>query len=216
MRAPGGFIRLAGESMDRFKDSPDPLILLYSGAMRMRSIAVGFRYAVIVFLGVLSVGLPGADGLSAQEESRIRIGVSAGGIGLVGLSVEYQWEEVALDLNLATFTFSDISVSVTARRYFGAGDLRPFVGLGLWSAKGPSDDAPRDGIALLALAPIGADWQLLDDHALGTSINVNRGLWIRRSDPLDETPIGTRLIPLPAFYYRATADHRTPEIPPGG
>jgi len=79
------------------------------------------------------------------------------------------------------------------------------VGLGLWSAVGRPEEDPRDGIALLAVAPIGADWRVLDDHALGAAINVNRGLWIRRSDPQDETPIGKRLIPLPGFYYRFTA-----------
>jgi hypothetical protein len=142
---------------------------------------------------------------AARGQSRnpeFRVGISAGGIGLWGVLFEYRWGNTGLDLNVATFAFRDISVSVAAKRYFGGGDLRPFVGLGLWGVGGRPEDDPRNGLALLAIAPIGADWSLLDDHALGASLNINEGLWVRRSDPLDPNPISHRPIPLPGFYYR--------------
>ena len=173
--------------------------------MTTRTAPLVSRAATLVVLLILALPFTVPDRVSAQERGTLRVGLTTGGIGLWGLAVEYQFDEVALDLNVATFSFHDVNVSLTAKHYFGAGDLRPFVGLGLWGAVGRPEEDPRDGIALLALAPIGADWQALDDHALGAAINVNRGLWIRRSDPQDDTPIGTRLIPLPAFYYRYTA-----------
>jgi len=173
--------------------------------MSTRTAPPFFRAATVAVLLILAFPFVRPDRVSAQERGTLRVGLTSGGIGLWGIAVEYQFDDVALDLNVATFSFDDLNISLTAKHYFGEGDLRPFVGLGLWGAVGRPEEDPRDGIALLALAPIGADWQALDDHALGAAINVNRGLWIRRSDPQDETPIGTRLIPLPAFYYRYTA-----------
>lgn len=137
-----------------------------------------------------------------NSEPRFRVGISAGGIGLWGVLLEYRWGNTGLDINLATFAFRDISVSAVAKRYFGGGDLRPFLGLGLWGVSGRPPEDPRNGLALLAIAPIGADWSVLDHHALGAALNINEGLWVRRSDPLDTAPISHRPIPLPAFYYR--------------
>ena len=58
-----------------------------------------------------------------------------------------------------------------------------FVGLGLWGVRGRPEEDPRNALALLAIAPVGADWSAFSDHALGASININEGLWVRRSDP---------------------------------
>ena len=63
-------------------------------------------------------------------------------------------------------------------------------------------DAAHARLALLARAPVGVEWNVDADHHLGTSIALNRALWIQRKDPLDETPPSDRLIPLPGFYYR--------------
>ena len=53
-------------------------------------------------------------------------------------------------------------------------------------------------------APIGVDWSVADQHAAGLIMNVNRGLWVKRSDPGDDLPLNRRLVPLPEVYYRFT------------
>jgi hypothetical protein len=162
------------------------------------------RSWALVALAAATVVAP-PEAVQGQTQPEFRVGISAGGIGLWGVLLEYRWGSTALDVNVATFAFKDVSVSVVAKQYFGGGDLRPFVGLGLWGVSGRPEEDPRNGLALLAIAPIGADWSVLDDHALGASININEGLWVRRSDPLDPMPISHRPIPLPGFYYRYAA-----------
>lgn len=189
--------------MGLLKHSPPRFILLYSGAMKTtRPHRCLCRLGALFALAALAVCVFPNPTRAQNGDPEFRIGISAGGIGLWGVLFEYRWGNTGLDVNVATFSFHDISVSVAAKRYFGGGDLRPFVGLGLWGVSGRPQDDPRNGLALLAIVPIGADWSVLDDHALGAALNINEGLWVRRSDPLDLTPISHRPIPLPAFYYR--------------
>jgi hypothetical protein len=164
------------------------------------------RFWGLAVLAAVSLALlpGGANGQTSDPE--FRIGISAGGVGLWGVLFEYRWNDTALDVNVSTFSFKDLSVSVAAKRYFGGGDLRPFLGIGLWGVSGRPEEDPRNGFALLAIAPIGADWSVLDNHALGATLNLNEGLWVRRSDPTDPTPISHRIIPLPGFYYRYTVE----------
>ncbi len=76
-----------------------------------------------------------ASPLTAQtpaDDMRLRIGVTALGVGSLGASVEFLWGSTSIDINLATVTFKEVSLAVTGKQYFGSGDLRPFVGVGLW------------------------------------------------------------------------------------
>ena len=155
-------------------------------------------------LGSPLIGLPGSP-LAAQsaDDVRVRIGVTAGGIGSIGASVEFLWGSRSIDVNLATFEFRDASLAVTAKQYFGGGDLRPFVGAGFWGIAGSTgEEGEQVGKALLFRVPIGADWNLTRRHHLGGGVAVNEGLWIDRADPEDDTPISRRPVPLPGFYYR--------------
>ena len=146
----------------------------------------------------------GAQSSSTEDGMEFRLGVTAGGIGLVGLTLEFRWGDRSIDANLATFSFKDVSVAVTGKQYFGGGDLQPFLGIGLWSVTAfPEDPTQRTGKTLLLRIPLGADWNLAGGHSLGASLALNEGLWIQRGDPQDDTPISHRPIPLPGFYYRA-------------
>jgi len=49
---------------------------------------------------------------------------------------------------------------------------------------------------------VGVDWMMFEDHALGAALNINRALWVRRTDPEDDLPLEGRLVPLPGLYYR--------------
>ena len=169
------------------------------------------RLLLFAALGLLAFGVmafapshAGAQPSSGNDDMEFRIGVTAGGIGLVGLTFEFRWGDRSIDANLATFGFTDVSLAVTGKQYFGGGDLQPFLGIGLWSVTAfPEDPTQRTGKTLLLRIPVGADWNLFEDHSLGASLALNEGLWIQRADPLDDTPIGHRPIPLPGFYYRA-------------
>ena len=190
------------------------MILLYSGAMtfrRARAAPTGPSHIGRHALGLalsLSSPLAGflASPLSAQaaaEDMKIRIGVTAGGIGSIGASVEFLWGSRSVDVNLATFTFSDVGVAVTAKQYFGGGDMRPFVGVGLWGASGSTgEEGDQAGKALILRVPVGGDWNFTGRHHLGGSLAVNEGLWVDRADPEDDRPVSRRPVPLPGFYYR--------------
>lgn len=133
--------------------------------------------------------------------SAVRVGVGVGGISTVGLTLEYVREHTALELTVGTWSFRDLSVSVVGKQYLGAGDLLPFVGAGLWlvAARPPGE---RMGVAAVLQAPVGVDWQAAEGSYVGMTLNVNRALAVRRTDPQDTLPVNRRLVPLPGVYYR--------------
>jgi len=156
-------------------------------------------------LAALALGLSAtAWPLAAQgtgSGSGVRLGVTFGGVSTFGLNVELVREHRALDFTLGTWAFRDVSLSVVAKEYFGAGDLLPFVGAGVWlvAAWPPGE---RTGLAAIFQAPVGVDWQAADGSYVGMSLNVNRALAVRRPDPADDLPLNRRLVPLPGVYYR--------------
>ena len=182
--APGGIrTRTAGEGPDGFARGVALLYVLFSS-----------------LAGLL------ASPLAAQapaDDMQLRIGVTAAGIGSIGASVEFLWGSRSIDMNLATFSFSEVSLAVTGKQYFGRGDMRPFVGVGLWGIAGSTgQDGEQTGKALILRVPVGGDWNFTGSQNLGGSLAVNEGLWIDRADPEDDTPVSRRPVPLPGFFYR--------------
>lgn len=159
----------------------------------------------LAVLAVLAAALAASAAPAAAQGtgsgSAVRLGVAFGGISTVGVTLEYVREHRALELTVGTWSFRDLSVSVVGKEYFGAGDLLPFVGGGLWMvvARPPAE---RTGVAAVLQAPVGVDWQAADGSYVGMTLNVNRALGVRRTDPADELPLNRRLIPLPGIYYR--------------
>jgi hypothetical protein len=155
---------------------------------------------------VLALGIPmeaGATAVSRSGPDDVRVGISFGGISFIGFILEYRWGNRSAELNVGTWSFRDLSVSVVGKQYFGPGDFRPFAGLGLWTVFNPRHGrGEQAGAALVARAPVGVDWNLDAAHYVGASLSLNRALLIRRKDPRDDTPPSERLIPLPGFYYR--------------
>lgn len=140
--------------------------------------------------------------LLAQGPEELRIGLSFGGISLAGFITEYRWGDRSVEINIGTWSFRDLSLSLVGKQYFGPGDFRPFAGLGFWAVFSPAHAAgERDGIAVLARAPVGVEWNADASHHFGTHLSLNRALWIRRRDPMDTTPPTDHLVPLPGFYY---------------
>ena len=137
----------------------------------------------------------------ADDPPVYRYGLTLGGTALISLVFEYESNNRAVEFALGTFSGRDLSLAVTGKQYLGGGDLRGFAGVGFWGVAGfPADQ--RTGFALIARAPIGVDWHALERHAAGFELNLNRALAMRRPDPVDERPPRTRIVPLPAFYYR--------------
>ena len=101
---------------------------------------------------------------------------------------------------MTTFSFHDVSVSVVGKQYFGTSGLRPVVGVGLWYLTGRSPEGT--GAALVARFPIGGGWRLAGGHNLTLEMNVARGLWVRRHEPSDDSPISSHFIPLLGMAYR--------------
>jgi len=133
----------------------------------------------------------------------VRFGLSFGGTSTVALDVEFYRDGRSLDLALGTWSFRALSFSAVAKQYFGGRAARPVVGLGLWIVGArTASTGERTGVALVLRAPVGLDWEFADQHAVGPFINLNRGLWVRRSNPDDDAPMVKRLVPLPQLYYR--------------
>lgn len=152
--------------------------------------------AAVASLAPLQAQAPGAG-------SGVRLGATFGGISTVGVVVEYFDDASSVELNVGTWSFKDLSASLTVKQYFGRSALRPFVGAGLWLvAADPPADGERLGLATVLTFPIGADWRFAGRHYTGLTLNVNRALWVRRTDPDDDLPLNDRLVPLPGIYYR--------------
>lgn len=161
------------------------------------------RLRAAAALGVAA--LLAAPPISAQGSdagSGWRAGVSIGGISTVGLTFEAFRDSRSIEVTLGTFGFRDLGVAVSGKQYIGGRAARPYVGLGLWAILASND--PRNGLGLIARAPIGLDWNVQGRHAVGAEIGVNRALTVRRPDPEDERPLNGRLVPLPGIYYRYT------------
>jgi hypothetical protein len=157
--------------------------------------------AVVAVLTALAGSAPCLAAQGTGTGSAVRVGIGFGGISTVGLTVEYVHEHSALELTVGTWSFRDLSVSVVGKQYLGAGDLLPFVGGGLWLvAARPSGE--RTGVAAVLQVPVGVDWQAADESYVGMTLNVNRALAVRRTDPDDEAPLNRRPVPLPGVYYR--------------
>ncbi len=162
------------------------------------------RFAAALALILTCVGPSPARGQTPGPDAGdgVRFGISVGGISTIGVSVEFFRDSRSLDLTVGTWRFRDVSLSAVARQYLGAGAARPVVGLGLWTVAAKPARDERLGWSLVVRAPIGVDWELSDPHAVGFFLNVNRGLWVRRSDPEDTAPLNRRLVPLPEVYWR--------------
>lgn len=142
-----------------------------------------------------------AQGSGADEG--VRVGVTFGGISTVGFVVEYFDGARSLELGVGTWSFRDLSASLVVKEYFGTGALRPFLGAGLWLVgAAPVREGEQIGLAAILHAPIGVDWRAVSDHYVGGSLDINRALWVRRTDPEDDFPLNRRLVPLPGVYYR--------------
>ncbi len=140
---------------------------------------------------------------SPADDMRVRIGVTAGGIGSIGASVEFLWGSRSIDVNLATLTFKEVSLAVTGKQYFGRGDLRPFLGVGLLGIAGSTGlEGEQTGKVLILRLPVEGDWNFTGRHHFGGSLAVNSGLWIDRADPDDDSPVERRPVPFPGLYYR--------------
>lgn len=179
---------------------------LYLARMRTRLRPPSRTAPLLSALALLPVLLVPVRGAAQFEQEGVRFGVTLGATGFVGLSFEFFDESRAIDLTVGTLGFQDVSVSVTAKELLGASSFRPSIGLGLWMMFGwdrsSNPDATRNGVTVLARAPIGFDWRLDGEHYLTADISLNRALWIRRMDPSDDRPPNPRLVPFPGLAYR--------------
>ena len=174
----------------------------HGGPSRIGRHAPGLALLFALFAAVAGLCASRLAAQSTVDEPRLRIGITTGGIGTIGASVELLWGSRGLEVNLGTLSFSDVSLAVTGRQYFGGGDFRPFVGVGLWGVIGSTgQEGEQTGKALILRLPVGGDWNFTGRHRFGGSLAVNEALWIDRADPEDDTPVSRRPVPLPGLYY---------------
>jgi hypothetical protein len=158
------------------------------------------RPVLPLLLGCACLGLSATAG-GAQEARTLRFGISAGGVSTLGLVLEYVDGHGSTDFTVGTWSFHDLSVSLVRRQYFGVSALRPVLGFGVWAILA-TPEGERPGMALVLRAPVGMDWHIDGNHYLTMDLNINQGVWVRRTDPEDDTPMNRRLVPLPGISYR--------------
>ncbi len=163
--------------------------------LRLRTFrgAAGAGLAALLLLADPASGAP-------HDPDGFRVGMTLGGISFVGVTLEYGWGDRSLDLTVGTWALRDVSVSLVAKQYLGPDGLRPYFGAGLWGVAAFPDEGP--GAVLVLRAPVGVEAEIGGEHFIGGAMNINRGLWVRRSRPDDETPLNRRLVPLPGLHYR--------------
>lgn len=159
---------------------------------------------------LLAAALASPAAATAQTPDGVRIGVTLGGTGFLGLSVElFDEGGRAVEMSVGTWNFRDVTASVVGKALLGPSDFRPVMGAGLWlvaARPDPEDpEATRTGLTLLARAPVGFDWAVGGGHYVGMDVNVIRPLWIRRTDPSDDRPPKGRIVPFPGIAYRFDA-----------
>ena len=132
--------------------------------------------------------------------AQYRFGISLGGASTVALVVEHRWAHQGLEVQVGTWQFRDLSLSVTARQYVGSYKVEPFVGVGLWGIVARAEEGT--GYGLIARIPTGLNWDIGSRHAVSMNIYLNRALALKRPDPEDRRPPRTMLIPLPELSYR--------------
>lgn len=157
---------------------------------------------VIALATALTVLTCAPVGVEAQTSDRgeLRLGVSVGGTGFLGLITEYRRSNWGGELILGTITFRQIAVAVSAKRYFTRGGFQPAVGLGLWSLTAWTEDG--SGSVLIVRAPLAVEWNVTGGHAAGIEVGLNRAIAVNRLDPEDDTPPNTTVVPIPGAYYR--------------
>ncbi len=195
---------------DTFPMGPGHLGRHAPGVIRRRTAKEGrngFAKSVALLCALSSplAGLlvPPLAGQATDDDMRLRFGVTALGTGSIGASVEFLWGSRSIDVNLATLSFKEVSLAVTGKQYFGSGDLRPFLGIGLLGIAGSTGlEGEQTGKVLLLRLPVGGDWNFTGRHYFGGSVAVNVGLWIDRADPEDDRPVERRPVPFPGLYYR--------------
>lgn len=138
--------------------------------------------------------------VSTPDRGEVRIGVSLGGTGFLGLIAEYRRNSWGAELGVGTITFGEVAVTVSGKHYFSGGAFRPVVGLGLWSLTAWTEDG--SGSVLIVRAPLAVEWNVAGDHAAGIEVGLNRSIAVNRLDPDDDTPPNPRIIPIPGAYYR--------------
>jgi hypothetical protein len=162
------------------------------------------RAAGGVLLGLVLLLAPspasGQEDQGRPDRGEIRVGISLGGTGFLGLVTEYRRSGWSAELTLGTITFREISVSMVGKRYLGDGTFQPAVGAGLWSLTAWTEDG--SGSILIARVPLAVDWSVTGGHALGLEVAMNRAMVVNRLDPEDDTPPNATVVPLPGLYYR--------------
>lgn len=168
--------------------------------MRPFATRPGAAPALVVALAALQLLAMPQEGV-AQSDRALRFGFSVGGVSTLGIVLETQYAWGSMELMLGTWSFRDVSISLVHKQYPGGGAVKGVVGMGLWWVLAfPPDE--RTGMALMARAPLGVQWGLTADQFVSLDLGLNRALFIRRTDPEDDTPPSRRLVPLPGMSYR--------------
>ena len=142
-----------------------------------------------------------------RVSSQYRFGVSMGGASAIAAVVERRWDERSVEMQFGSWGTRDLSLSMSAKQYFGARAVRPFAGAGLWIAVARTDAGT--GLGLVARAAAGAERSFANRHAPALTIYLNRALAVKRPSNRYSRPVRRGLVPIPELSYRFSAESST-------
>ncbi|MCE2398076.1 MAG: hypothetical protein J4F34_03365 [Gemmatimonadetes bacterium] len=163
----------------------------------------GVRALAAVVVGTVLALLAAPESVSSQY----RFGLSIGGASMIAAVVERRWDERGVEMQLGSWGTRDLSLSVSAKQYFGARAVRPFAGAGLWIAVARTDAGT--GLGLVARAAAGAERSFASRHAPALTIYLNRALAVKRPSDRYSRPVRKGLVPIPELSYRLSAESST-------
>jgi len=157
---------------------------------------------LLLLIGITAAGAVQAQDppVSDRDRGHLRLGISLGGTGFLGLITEYIRNDWSGELVIGTVGFRDVSVSAAAKHYFGSGRLRPVVGAGILNLTAWTEEG--SGSALVLRAPLAVDWNVSGQHFASVEVGLNRAILVRRLDPEDDRPPSRNIVPFPGFSYR--------------
>ncbi len=156
------------------------------GGMMRRTILI----ATLLILTLAKGTAQGGEGFS-------RIGLSFGGVHMVGIYYEYSFDDIALRAQMGHMIHA-VSLNLTAVRYFDSHKHQPYIGLGYMKH---FSDMSFQGPNLLCM-PLGVDISLSHDNyaaaELVPAVSMSAILDGRRP----QKRLSEYILPLPSLCYK--------------
>jgi hypothetical protein len=138
-----------------------------------------------------------SQGTAQGGEGFSRVGLSFGGVHIVGLYYEYSFDEVSLRAQMGHMIHA-VSFNLTAIRYFDQHKHQPYVGLGVMKH---FSNMSFQGANLLCM-PLGVDIDLSHNNYVGAEVVPAVSLSALLDGRRPQKHLSEYILPLPSLCYK--------------